>query len=284
LFGHRFDGITDVLRDWPSMYELLPRYRAVWRDGRWLYPHELPPTAVAGLSIPKVREAHARHLALEAAVTEARGKASDHTFRAVRSYMHGADSWGYLDDGRLRICAEVPKGADGYISAPGGDGTVPWFSALPVPYDSADPAAAAAYVVPSTARHRTLMTTSEALAPLAALARGTTVAARGGNGGLDEPALGLDLEDFASVGQIHVKVRPYLPEDGSDVAAITVTCKDPDGCVRKVKAGQRDGAWLASLPTTISGIHDVTVRAALATGHTASLTVKDQVAVVGDEF
>ncbi len=61
-----FPNVTQVLREWPSMYELLPRYKMVQEkgaaDGR--YPHEC---RIAGLNQPRAQEAFELHREIERA-------------------------------------------------------------------------------------------------------------------------------------------------------------------------------------------------------------------------
>lgn len=283
LLGHKLAGITELLRGWPSTYELIPRYPMVWSADNWIYPHEMPQEAVPGFSLQRAAEAYRKHLDLENAVTSARECAPSCTFRAVRSYVHRTQSWARLSNGELELTKGAPKGSRPYIEASGGDGTVPWFSALPVSFDNDDPAKSAAFVVQTAERHRTLMTTPEALAPIAALARGTTVAARGDDDGGPEPALGLDLDDVVPAGDIPITVRTFLP-DGSAVTAMTATYKDPAGNVARAPFDQDGEAWRAVIPAATNGLYDVVVEAALTKGSKSSLSVKDQIAVVGDEF
>jgi pimeloyl-ACP methyl ester carboxylesterase len=130
--GLRLGGATDLLREWPSVAELLPRYRAVWDEttAQARYPHELGHPRLG-----KAVAAFAVHEEIEKAwqdlprggpemVPQARLESRDARCRE-------------LERGHA---ARVTKDLPGWLDVPGweddhGDGTVPAISAVPIEAD-----------------------------------------------------------------------------------------------------------------------------------------------------
>jgi hypothetical protein len=134
---HILPGLRDVLREWPSMAELLPRYQAVLDTrpshaggtGRLRYPHEVPlpwrdwgvdPAAAYQVHVD-IEQAWAR-LPRGGTVVEPRVGYGHGTLRAC--------AW---DGERVRVTTAAPVLPDlGRWNDELGDGTVPAYAAVPV--------------------------------------------------------------------------------------------------------------------------------------------------------
>jgi hypothetical protein len=134
---HVLPRLRDVLRHWPSMAELLPRYQAVLDttaagSGRLLYPHELnlpwPVDATAAYRV---------HTEIEQAWERLPRSATTVVPRV--GYGHGTLRSCVWDGERVRVGTDAPVWPRlGRWHAELGDGTVPAFSGVPVE-DGDDP-------------------------------------------------------------------------------------------------------------------------------------------------
>jgi hypothetical protein len=124
----RLDAATEVVRSWPSVYELLPRYRAVDDGGAARYPYELPP---ALLRTDLAEAAFAVHGQIEGAWADMPSRAAGGPrVVALFGHGHGTLQGHRLAGGRLMALREEQDWIDtrGLL----GDGTVPAVSAVPI--------------------------------------------------------------------------------------------------------------------------------------------------------
>lgn len=138
LLGRRLDRPTALLRQWPSVLELLPRYPAI-RDtrvstggpGHALYPHDLPLEWLA----PQAKRAYDLHLAIEAGWDDVPQKGPETV--ACIGWSHPTPDAAYWDGSQLVVTKETPDwlGLDGR-DHDFGDGTVPAVSGLPTQFDN----------------------------------------------------------------------------------------------------------------------------------------------------
>lgn len=138
LFGFRklFVDFTETVRSYPSIYQLLPRYRMVQdrRDGAdaWLYPHDL--IGRTGLDPGRARAAYTDfHEALDAGVAAAGRDAARLTTPHI-GFGHPTRNSMIMTAGEITESRDAP----GYVDAvyDGGDGTVPLLSAIPLELDA----------------------------------------------------------------------------------------------------------------------------------------------------
>jgi hypothetical protein len=129
---------ADVLGGWDSVYELLPRYPAVWQAGAAVYPAQVSVAAPSFQS--KAYAAYRLHRELEDACTALAGPGAPARSQVMAFYAtgHATAARAQVVDGRVqvtRVDAEwLPRqGWDG------GDGTVPAFSAIPIEFSGSDP-------------------------------------------------------------------------------------------------------------------------------------------------
>lgn len=215
----RHPWVTRVVRAWPSMYELLPQYEAIWEDATQvaIEPDRLPPSLVARR---RRLRAYAPTFAAESA-------------KARRVHEDIAAAWAAIPPGRVPdVVAYFGRGhattnlvtlaADGILSFEkedppwrgnvgwAGDGTVPTLSAIPRELGKDRPRWRG---LPE--RHGDLAGTAGFVDLLLSYS-GEPVPTRGGE--LPEgPWLGLDLEDVVPVDEpVPLRVRVQPDEDAAE--------------------------------------------------------------------
>ncbi len=268
----RANGLTELIEGWPSAYELLPRYEAVWDEAahRSRYPHELPIKRFAA----RARAAFETHRSIEEAWAGV--PRSGPEVIPVLGWSHPtlqSARW----DGRLR----VDKTAPWWIEAPGwegdlGDGTVPALSAAPLEMSDAQRG-----IVRLRERHGPIAATSD----IAGLvkdyeSRGTTRAARGEE---TLAALGLDLDDCYDAGEeirLTVTVRHAEPTAETKVWA-TVRTAGRRGKTQIELQPVPGGVYSAAMTGPGPGLHDLEIVATAVAG-AGDLRVADSFCTVGE--
>ncbi|MFI1047514.1 hypothetical protein ACH4U3_17215 [Streptomyces griseoruber] len=279
--GLAMPGATGVIRGWPSVAELLPRYPMVRHesDGGIRYPHELP---IGGLR-RGARRAFALHRQIEEA-WEAMPR-SGPEMRARFSWSHPTPTAGHWDGTRLRVTRERPA----WLVPPGwqddlGDGTVPATSALPIEDSGRDTSA-----MRTRERHGPLAA-AEWVGPLIAgyLRRDSLARLRG-----DERPVSLGLEvDEAHLPGAPVPVRATVHGRSGEAASLAPAAPvwalarpDADPTAEPVAVPLEwdadTGAFRGELPALEPGLHTVTVTARDVPG-AGDLSVGETVAVVDD--
>lgn len=293
------DGVTDVLRGWPAVYDLLPTYRAVLDETG---PGTPVPRFVAEL-VGRVDGGFVADRAFAAGVRAA-GELHDEISRAwseqepllrpaVIPFLardHGTPNATFLRDGRLEVTDEDPHWQPN--AGWRGDGTVPAIAAMP-----AELQRQRELEHPVTHRHTPMASAGSVVRSVRALT-GDDGPVRGD---AEEGArLGLDLDDAALVGE-PVPVRARLvrragrsttggsPTDGSttviDLQArhveVSLLVEPADGSLAPVRVSMEpDGdGWTAGFAPPTAGAWRVTVEAAGLPGQVAP-RVEDVVGVV----
>jgi hypothetical protein len=134
---HILPGLRDVLREWPSMAELLPRYQAVLDarpshmggTGRLMYPHEVPaPWQKWGVD---PADAYQVHVDIEKAWEQLpRGGT---VVEPRVGYGHGTPRACVWDGERVRVTRAAPALLElGRWNDELGDGSVPAYAAVPL--------------------------------------------------------------------------------------------------------------------------------------------------------
>lgn len=254
--------MTRVIRGWPSMYELLPQYPAVW-DAASSTPVELTSLpdslGLAGYA-PRFARMAADARAVHERIRDGWSALDAKELPKVVPYLargHGTPNLAVLEGGRLRVTKEDPewRGNTGWA----GDGTVPALCAIPVELGESP---ADWRVVPS--RHGPMGSIADPGEVLRSYA-GDRIPTRGGELP-DRPWLGLDLDDFATAGEpvpLAVTVLPSpLAVDRARVAVAPV-----EGGLRQVHDLTPDPGfptgtrWRGELPPLPPGGYEVTVEA-----------------------
>ena len=129
LLGHQLTGPTKLVREWPSVAQLLPRYEAVHDStiGEWCYPHDLPLPELAG----PARDAYALHEQIEQAWGDMPRRGPE--MLTWLGWSHPTLESAVWDGSRLKVGKVRP----GWLADTGwdrdlGDGTVPAISAVPI--------------------------------------------------------------------------------------------------------------------------------------------------------
>lgn len=252
----RLGGLTDVLRQWPSAYELLPRYPAVGQPGATaaLAPHELAEEATAAL-VPgftaKAKAARSVHEDIETDWNGLYGGPDCPEVTAVFGRGHGTLQRALLSPTGISVTKDAASwlpNADWH-----GDGTVPAISAIPIEQEDKRARRAVAE------RHMALASTSVAVDILAEYEGQPLTAVRGDQP--ERPWLGLDLDETAPVGQ---PIRVGVTFNGAQVeerTRVQVRARAREGspggagwqpCTRGV-----DGSWHTDLPPLPAGTYVV---------------------------
>jgi pimeloyl-ACP methyl ester carboxylesterase len=265
-------GVSELIEGWPSVYELLPRYEAVWDEsaGCSRYPHELPIKRFAA----KAEAAFEIHKGIEKAWEGVPRNGPE--MIPVLGWSHPtlqSARW----NGRLR----VDKTAPGWIEAPGweldlGDGTVPALSAAPLEMSDAQRG-----IVRLRERHGPIAAAPEIVDLISDYeSRGTTRAARGEE---TPTALGLDLEDCYEAGEeipVVVTVRQAEPTAETKVWA-TVRTAGRRGKTQVELRPAPGGSYAAAVMAPGPGLHELEVVATGVAG-AGDLRVADSFCTVGD--
>ncbi|MFK0014835.1 esterase/lipase family protein [Streptomyces sp. NPDC091027] len=282
--GMRLDGVSDLLRQWPSVAELLPRYPMIGdtRAGTALYPHELPLDGLGSLA----EAGFAMHREIEEAWRQMPRTGAEPQVVPRLGWSHGTAGSATWDGRKLTVNKSLPTWLDleGW-EKDHGDGTVPAISAVPVELSGHDasrdwrtrdrhgPIAAAGWIPGLAQVYET---------------RKTLLAARGDE---REAALGLDLDELHGVGEpipLQVRLRgDSLPEAISAAPAslaLWATVRATEGArtpVAEVRLNWDEitGSYVAELPGQPPGLVDIEVAAQAVPG-VGDLEVSDTVAVV----
>lgn len=130
-FKKLFLDLTDVMRSFPSIHQLMPRYRCVSSDGQWYYPKDL---ALPGIDPAMSADAFAFHQEIEDAVTRHRQDATylaeGYTLIPVVGVGQKTEQSAALADNKVTVSRKPPDYFDSRQE--GGDGTVPRVSAVPI--------------------------------------------------------------------------------------------------------------------------------------------------------
>jgi lecithin:cholesterol acyltransferase len=242
----RHPSATRVLRGWPSVYELLPQYPAVWTEDGPIEPVDLPGACFQdeGMARDAVRT-HADIAAGWAAIPAHRvPKLVPYFGRGHRTLNRAS-----LVDGGLLVTKEDPewRGNVGWH----GDGTVPAISAIPADLGDRNEVWRA---VPD--KHGPMGGTP-AVMDLLGVLLGDGLPTRG-NLVPERPWVGFDLDDTALSG-VDIPLGADLlgaPDGPGSSATVTIT---GEHVPRTVPFVARDGRWETVLPPLSAGLYEVTV-------------------------
>ena len=249
-------AVTDTVRTWDSVFDLLPHYQVVDGNDKYRYPYELPSgitSAVAGFS-GKALNAYQKNRCLHDALINKVAESGRNPFTVYYSQGHATLGHASIDahsDGLV-----VAKGNPRAIPASwdGGDGTVPMFSMIP-------------YLMERdvsrwrrlAGKHQDLVEEKSVFEHLSEYSRTRLPAAA--RGGVYEASayLQLDLDDVVLAG-VDTELRLRVV----DKAGNALDPKNVGGNVgghRFVAERSDDGWWLAQLPRLEEGVHSVMLSA-----------------------
>jgi Lecithin:cholesterol acyltransferase len=247
---------TEVLREWPSSYDLLPSYPAVLSAAsKPLRPLELD--AVSGSTLaPRVRRAAetAAETAVSWSALAGRGEAPSLT--AVLSRRHATPNRAEVVGGQLRVTRDDPE----WLPHRGwrGDGTVPAISAIP-------PQAHDLREVPD--RHQAMASAAVIVDILREYARAR---ARPGPRQPGAPAVDLEFDEVALARQPMTVVAslssPIAPPDPAGDLSLTVRRQAAGPPVFRWRSRPAGGRWQITIPPLSPGLYTLTARAARMSG------------------
>lgn len=249
-------AVTDTVRTWDSVFDLLPHYQVVDGNDKYRYPYELPSgitSAVAGFS-GKALNAYQKNQRLHDALVNKVAESGRNPFTVYYSQGHATLGHASIDahsDGLV-----VAKGNPRAIPASwdGGDGTVPMFSMIP-------------YLMERdvsrwrrlAGKHQDLVEEKSVFEHLSEYSRTRLPAAARGGSYEASAYLQLDLDDVVLAGtEAEVRLR-VVDKDGN-----ALDPKNVGGNVRGhrfVAERSDDGWWLARLPRLEEGVHSVMLSA-----------------------
>ena len=283
-------GVTDVLRDWPAVYDLLPTYRAILDE-------TTPQTPEPRLLAELVGRAHNGFIADPALAAGVRAAGELHddiawAWSALEPELcppvipflardHGTPNAAFLRNGRLEVTGEDPHWQPNVGWR--GDGTVPAIAAMP-----AELQGRRELEHPLIQRHTPMASAGSVVRFVRALT-GEDGPVRG-DGEEEVTRLGLDLVDAALLGEpVPVRVRLVRRAGGSRTVAdpqaraveVSLLLEPADGTQAPARVPMEpDGdEWTAGFVPPTAGVWRVTVEAVNLPGQAAP-RVEDVVGVV----
>ncbi|MGH8898190.1 MAG: esterase/lipase family protein [Egibacteraceae bacterium] len=259
LKGVRLPAATKVIRGWPSVYELLPRYPAVIRGqtGKTCYPYEL---AVKGFDHARAAGAFELHKKIEAAWDEVGSQRDAPKVTPFLGCGHPTlerASWGNA----LSVTKDPADwlGQEDWF----GDGTVPAYAASPIEQAGVDEERWRYRPV----RHGPLVWDPEVVKEVVELLTGleakSTTPVRGKDGRL---SLGVDVEEWYPAGEA-VPVEVFLRRGretlgaASGVRVWASVSPEGGGQVSDVELERAGDRWVGELGGFPPGSYRLTVSA-----------------------
>ena len=249
-------AVTDTVRTWDSVFDLLPHYQVVDGTDKYQYPYELPSditSAVTGFS-GKARAAYEKNRCLHDALVNKVLESGSNPFTVYYSQGHTTLGHASIDthsDGLV-----VAKGNPRAIPASwdGGDGTVPAFSAIPdVLEDEVSRWRRLA------GKHQDLVEEKSVFEHLSEYSRTRLPAAARGGGYEVSAYLQLDLDDVVLAGT-EADVRLRVVDKAGSVLDVGNVGGNVGG--KRFRAERcDDGWWSAQLPALEEGVHSLMLSA-----------------------
>lgn len=263
-----FSEASEVLRGWPAMYELLPRYQAIKTGVGRVYPHDLKEVSPGFRHL--ANEAYQRHLQLEEACREGASRSPGSAFMAFYSSGHATPSCAITTNGRVEVTERDPSWlpTQGWK---GGDGTVPAISATPVDRESENERCWAPQ------HHLKLAAAEQVVRSLAQFEQPSLSSVRGTEGPAG-PWIGLAYDDVVAAGNpssVGFRLNGATPSESiTPTATIRLA---PNRAVPLEIAVGAEGGWRASLPGLAPGSYEFTV----ALDHVEAVDRVEATSVVG---
>lgn len=258
-----FLDLTEVMRSFTSVYQLLPIYKVVTTGG--VYERVAEIDGIPGVIRTRAEQALAFHRAIEDAVTEHRKDVEylEHGYKTVPviGTRQPTSQSAELRGGRLTVSRELPDWIDEFLGD--GDGTVPRLSAIPIELSEEYRDT----FVPE--RHGSLQRNIAVLDDLRGRLEQMQVVGLGTIRGpeisseaAERPAISLDLDDLYVAGE-PVDLRAHLinvsESAGPLEAHIESVGSDRAEAVKREFCEQGEG-WLLGVEGLPSGLYRLEVR------------------------
>ncbi|MCP5009074.1 MAG: lecithin--cholesterol acyltransferase [Aestuariibacter sp.] len=278
LLGIKFPFLTQMMKSFPSVYQLLPRYPAIKVDGQWLRVTETD--VVPGLPAAVAKKGLSFMYDIDAARTR---NEKDERYRTdgyqiipvVGTHQHTLQSAHYQND-VLDLSAKPPLNVTAALAT--GDGTVPRVSAVPIElsHEYRDSFQAE--------KHASLQSNANLLSRLAATIATTQSDLGLVKGGDLFPSAPPETALSLTVGDLYPANSPITVDaerlNGSGGGDLVLSAKRmADGVETSVRVTADDGSQQIELPPLVAG----TYRLTLAESGGQATPVHDVFAVVGDE-
>jgi len=243
-----------VLRDWGSVFDLLPHYQAIEGNPDGPYPYQLPPGMTMAMPsfstrAQKTYDANKElHRTLEEKTREGRNP-----FTTYYSQGHATPGRAVVEADRLITLKENPPQLTEHWNS--GDGTVPVFSTIP-PFLEDEIKGRRRL----SKKHQDLVEEERFLEHMSEYVRDRLpAAARGDEGEGPLAYLQVDLDDVLPAGESQTMRVSVVDAGGEELAAGGV-----GGSVagKKFRAERDDGSWIVQLPPLDEGVHRLRVSAA----------------------
>ena len=249
-------AVSDMVRTWDSVFDLLPHYQVVDGIDKYRYPYELPTgitSAVAGFS-GKALNAYQKNRCLHDALLNRVVESGRNPFTVYYSQGHTTLGHASIDAHSNQLV--VAKGNPRAIPASwyGGDGTVPAFSAIPdVLEDEVSRWRRLA------GKHQDLVEEKSVFEHLSEYSRTRLPAAARGGGYEVSAYLQVDLDDVVLAGT-EAEVRLRVVDKAGSVLDVGNVGGNVGG--KRFRAERcDDGWWLAQLPALEEGVHSLMLSA-----------------------
>jgi Lecithin:cholesterol acyltransferase len=210
--GFTLEAATDVIRSWPSVYELLPRYRAVMVTGSAdhtangaHYPWEIGHPQLGALA----KTAFKTHTGIETDWAKVQTGDGGVSVRPIYGHGHTTLQSLHLRRSVLTATTDAPS----WLPDPGfdGDGTVPQLSAIPIELADVE-----AQWADATDRHGALGNAAGVVEFVKSVTGPSTGNVRGG-GREERPTIGTDVEPTMLADEgLHVAVEMLDYDDDID--------------------------------------------------------------------
>lgn len=284
-----FLNLSEVMRSFTSVYQLLPIYAAVKIGQDYHRVAEIDD--LPGVDRVRAEVTLRFHRAIEEAITanctEVEYREGGYRIVPIVGTRQPTIQSAVLAGGRLTASHDLPGGVDDLLAD--GDGTVPRLSAIPIELSEEYRDT----FIPE--RHASLQRNPDALDALRERLRQMQVQGlrkiRGpeiSRKAAECPALSLDLADLYTTGEpVELRARLVVEHDGKMVKLAGVA---PEGHIERVDGGgpatmgrfqEENGTWVLRLEALPVGLYRCTVQAAAAGAEPAPSAVHDLFAVAG---
>ena len=252
-FKKAFLDLTDAMRTFPSVHQLMPRYPAVKVRDEWQYPKDVD---LPGIDRAMAEDAFAFHKEIEDAVQTHR---DSYTLIPVVGVRQKTNQSAVLADGKVMIHREAPDYFEEYQE--GGDGTVPRASAVPIEMSDEyretfiaerHSSLQASRIILGDLRERIKQMQSKGLGNI----RGPEIKADAVEG----PAISLDIDDlYLEHEPVTVHAELVNAETGGPSLVARVTGVDTGQPMQEFELSERDDGWGVELEGLKPGLHRIEV-------------------------
>jgi pimeloyl-ACP methyl ester carboxylesterase len=272
-----FLDLTDVMRSFTSMYQLLPIYEAIYAGSKYQRVAEID--GIPGIDLAKAQDGLRFHREIEDAVNAHRDdkeyRNNGYTIIPVVGTREPTFQSAVLEGKNLTVSRDTPDVVPHSMSD--GDGTVPRVSAIPIELSMEYRETFVAQ------KHGALQADPTVLDQLYERIKQIQVAGRlpkvrGGAPGRvveAQAALSVDMDDFYNPGDV-IDIRAEIINQGEEPGRVeaTITPRGTPGNAEKIELTQEDGTWRAQLGSLTPGVYEIEI-ATRRQGPYAPGTVRD---------